>query len=143
MELLAEVTLHSVGNRDEQFIQCDLYYFDPRLLSRLPEVIANMECVPVRFAYLGVPGFVLKGQPVWLDCGYDLEGNELYSVKWYKDNVEFYRYLPSDNPSAQMYKLDGVHLDNLTTLLPSELKILYHDEVHTPHSPESHSTPMY
>ncbi|GFY68095.1 uncharacterized protein TNIN_25751 [Trichonephila inaurata madagascariensis] len=69
------------------------------------------ECVPVRFAYLGVPGFVLKGQPVWLDCGYDLEGNELYSVKWYKDNVEFYRYLPSDNPSAQMYKLDGVHLD--------------------------------
>lgn len=73
--------------------------------SRFPE------CLPVRFAYLGVPGFVLKGEPVWLDCGYDLEGNELYSVKWYKDNVEFYRFLPSDDPSAQMYKLDGVFLD--------------------------------
>ncbi|XP_055929957.1 synaptogenesis protein syg-2-like isoform X1 [Argiope bruennichi] len=69
------------------------------------------ECIPVRFEYLGVPGFVLLGEPVWLDCGYELEGNELYSVKWYKDNVEFYRYLPSDNPSALMYKLDGVYLD--------------------------------
>ncbi|XP_054709440.1 synaptogenesis protein syg-2-like [Uloborus diversus] len=65
----------------------------------------------VRFAYLGVPGFVLKGERVWLDCAYDLEQDELYSVKWYKDNVEFYRYLPSDTPSAQMYKLDGVFLD--------------------------------
>lgn len=69
------------------------------------------DCFPVRFAYLGVPGFVLKGESLWLDCGYDLEGDELYSVKWYKDNVEFYRYLPSDKPSAQMYKLDGVYID--------------------------------
>ncbi|XP_035207999.1 uncharacterized protein LOC118182722 isoform X3 [Stegodyphus dumicola] len=70
------------------------------------------ECISVRFAYLGVPGFVLKGEPVWLDCGYDLEGDELYSVKWYKDNVEFYRYLPGDSPSAQTYKLDGVLIDS-------------------------------
>nr|XP_015915952.1 synaptogenesis protein syg-2 isoform X2 [Parasteatoda tepidariorum] len=69
------------------------------------------DCLPVRFAYLGVPGFVLKGDSVWLDCGYDLEGNELYSVKWYKDNVEFYRYLPSDKPSAQRYTLEGVFID--------------------------------
>lgn len=68
-------------------------------------------CMLARFAYLGVPGFVLKGEPVWLDCGYDLEDDELYSVKWYKDNVEFYRYLPSDRPSAQKFKLDGVFLD--------------------------------
>lgn len=68
-------------------------------------------CISAKFAYLGVPGFVLKGEPVWLDCGYDLEDDELYSVKWYKDNVEFYRYLPSDQPSAQMYKLDGVYID--------------------------------
>ncbi|KAG8199128.1 hypothetical protein JTE90_015965 [Oedothorax gibbosus] len=69
------------------------------------------ESMCVRFASLGVPGFVLRGESVWLDCGYDLEGNALYSVKWYKDNVEFYRFLPSDTPSAQMYKLDGVFLD--------------------------------
>ncbi|CAL1270743.1 unnamed protein product [Larinioides sclopetarius] len=67
----------------------------------------------VRFSYLGVPGSVSRGDPIWLDCGYDLEGDELYSVKWYKDNVEFYRFLPSDKPSAQMYSLDGVFLDLL------------------------------
>ncbi|GFQ87335.1 uncharacterized protein TNCT_494871 [Trichonephila clavata] len=70
-------------------------------------------CLGVRFAYLGVPGSVSRGDPIWLDCGYDLEGDELYSVKWYKDNVEFYRFLPSDIPSAQMYSLDGVFLDLL------------------------------
>lgn len=68
-------------------------------------------CLFARFTNLGVPGFVIRGEPVWLDCGYDLEEDELYSVKWYKDNVEFYRYLPGDRPPAQMFKLDGVHLD--------------------------------
>ncbi|GIY37440.1 ig-like domain-containing protein [Caerostris darwini] len=70
-----------------------------------------LACLGVRFAYLGVPGSVSRGDSIWLDCGYDLEGDELYSVKWYKDNVEFYRFLPSDKPSAQMYSLDGVFLD--------------------------------
>lgn len=69
------------------------------------------ETLGARFIHLGVPGSVSKGDSVWLECGYDLEGDELYSVKWYKDNVEFYRYLPGDTPSAQMYSLKGVFLD--------------------------------
>ena len=64
-----------------------------------------------RFIHLGVPGSVSKGDSIWLECGYDLQDDELYSVKWYKDNVEFYRYLPKDTPSAQMYPLNGVFLD--------------------------------
>ncbi|XP_035208096.1 uncharacterized protein LOC118182818 isoform X2 [Stegodyphus dumicola] len=75
------------------------------------QIEVSEECLGVRFAYLGVPGSVSRGDPIWLDCGYDLEGDQLYSVKWYKDNVEFYRFLPSDEPSAQMYSLDGVFLD--------------------------------
>lgn len=68
-------------------------------------------CLGVRFTSLGVPGSVSKGDSIWLECGYDLEGDELYSVKWYKDNVEFYRFMPSYKPSAQMYSLSGVFLD--------------------------------
>ncbi|XP_023237045.1 uncharacterized protein LOC111636097, partial [Centruroides sculpturatus] len=60
---------------------------------------------------LDVPGAVIAGKSVWLRCGYDLEEDELYSVKWYKNNVEFYRYLPSDVPPGQKYDLLGVYVD--------------------------------
>ena len=37
-----------------------------------------------------------KGEMVELMCNYQVEGEaELYSLKWYRDNVEFYRYIPS------------------------------------------------
>ena len=47
-----------------------------------------------------------------LYCNYDLEGDELYSVKWYKDFIEFYKYLPSNGPRAgKEYQLKGVYVD--------------------------------
>lgn len=39
----------------------------------------------------------------------------LYSVKWYKDNEEFYRYVPKANPPQQSYKVDGIRVDVSTT----------------------------
>ncbi|XP_076321954.1 uncharacterized protein LOC143231289 [Tachypleus tridentatus] len=58
-----------------------------------------------------VPTAVRSGDPVWLNCTFNLESDELYSLKWYKNNVEFYRYLPSDDPPAQKYDLSGVYVD--------------------------------
>ncbi|XP_053201050.1 uncharacterized protein LOC128386103 [Panonychus citri] len=59
-----------------------------------------------------VPSEVLVGDSVWLNCTYVLQGVQLYSIKWYKDNVEFYRYLPqSDPPKPQGIPCDGVYLD--------------------------------
>ncbi|XP_076365907.1 uncharacterized protein LOC143254645 isoform X2 [Tachypleus tridentatus] len=60
---------------------------------------------------LYIPTTVKLASPVWLYCGYDLEGDDLYSVKWYKNHVEFYRFLPSDNPPGQKYDLVGVYID--------------------------------
>jgi beat protein, putative len=61
---------------------------------------------------LEVPKSLAKGSTASLRCHFDLEGEQLYSVKWYKDYIEFYRYLPSNEPKAgQNYKLKGVHLD--------------------------------
>ncbi|XP_067138277.1 uncharacterized protein [Centruroides vittatus] len=65
----------------------------------------------LRLVKLDVPGAVFRGDSVWLNCSFDLESDELYSVKWYKNNVEFYRYLPSDQPPAQKYEQVGVYLD--------------------------------
>lgn len=65
----------------------------------------------LRLSRLDVPAAVIRGEPAWLNCTYDLEKDELYSVKWYKNNVEFYRYLPTDRPPGQKYDLQGVYVD--------------------------------
>lgn len=44
-------------------------------------------------------------------CDYDLEGFELYTVKWYKDYVEFFGYIPSDVEKVKTHKLDGAYVD--------------------------------
>ncbi|XP_062711785.1 uncharacterized protein LOC115268723 [Aedes albopictus] len=36
---------------------------------------------------------------------------KIYSVKWYKDNEEFYRYVPSANPPIKSYKIEGIRVD--------------------------------
>lgn len=67
-------------------------------------------CLGLRLVDLHVPGAVRSGEAVQLRCEYDLENAELYSVKWYKNNVEFYRYLPSDAPPGQSYELLGTYV---------------------------------
>ncbi|XP_054709794.1 uncharacterized protein LOC129219419, partial [Uloborus diversus] len=71
----------------------------------------------LRLARLDVPAAVIRGEPAWLNCTYDLEKDELYSVKWYKNNVEFYRFLPSDRPPGQKYDLQGVYVDLVQSAL--------------------------
>lgn len=34
------------------------------------------------------------GGEVVLRCDYELGGDSLYSIKWYREQTEFYRYLP-------------------------------------------------
>ncbi|XP_042879159.1 cell adhesion molecule 2-like isoform X1 [Penaeus japonicus] len=62
----------------------------------------------VRFS---VPTWASRGDDVRLTCDYDLEGERLYSVKWYKAGREFYRYVPGDWPSQQAFSLHGVQVD--------------------------------
>ncbi|XP_076356705.1 cell adhesion molecule 3-like isoform X2 [Tachypleus tridentatus] len=60
---------------------------------------------------LDVPSPTVVGQEVELTCSFDLNGDTLYSVKWYKDDVEFYRYVPNDWPPGQFLPLGGVRVD--------------------------------
>lgn len=49
------------------------------------------------------------GQELSLSCAYDLEEDVLHSLKWYRGDKEFYRYLPRDSSSpVTIYPLDGV-----------------------------------
>lgn len=68
-----------------------------------------------------VPSAVIQGRSMWLNCSYDLESDELYSVKWYKNDTEFYRYIPRDRPPAQNYDLPGVVVDVSLPSLPTNM----------------------
>ncbi|XP_022257342.1 cell adhesion molecule 2-like [Limulus polyphemus] len=58
-----------------------------------------------------VPSPIRAGQSVELTCSYKLDDDSLYSVKWYKDNIEFYRYVPKDWPPGQFLPLRGVRVE--------------------------------
>jgi hypothetical protein len=58
-----------------------------------------------------IPPYILQGEMVSLQCQYELENDRLYSVTWYKDHEEFYRYVPSANPTKHSYLLEGIKVD--------------------------------
>lgn len=60
---------------------------------------------------LKVPKYTVRGQNIILECRYHLGIDTLYSVKWYKDGYEFYRYVPRDTPPAQVFQQPGVYID--------------------------------
>merc|ERR1711953_606474 len=59
-----------------------------------------------------VPGLVWSGRDASLHCDYDTQGEEIYSVKWYKGGQEVFRWLPSqpDHPIT-IYPRPGVRID--------------------------------
>ncbi|XP_059058631.1 uncharacterized protein LOC131852056 isoform X1 [Achroia grisella] len=65
----------------------------------------------LRVVSITVPKYKQRGEPATLTCDYDLEGGRLYSVKWYRDNEEFYRYMPRLRPPQHAHRLDGVKVD--------------------------------
>ncbi|ROT75712.1 Cell adhesion molecule 2 [Penaeus vannamei] len=54
---------------------------------------------------------VERGEDVTLTCEFDLAGEKLYSVKWYKAGREFYRFVPADWPTKQDFEQKGVIVD--------------------------------
>ena len=60
---------------------------------------------------LSSPAHLVLGQPASLDCDYRLGNSSLYSVKWYKDGEEFFRFMPSMLRSFEVFHVAGVSLD--------------------------------
>ncbi|KAL1399678.1 hypothetical protein pipiens_008010, partial [Culex pipiens pipiens] len=77
--------------------------------------LAKDICFCLRLTEVRIPNHVAKNTTVVLECHFDLNGEALYSVKWYKDGNEFYRYVPRDNPPAQLFLLTGVSVDLLNS----------------------------
>ncbi|XP_071529095.1 uncharacterized protein [Panulirus ornatus] len=65
----------------------------------------------LRMKNFEVPLHVPRGDSTTLRCEFDLQGERLYSVKWYKGGREFFRYVPNERPMKQNYNVTGINVD--------------------------------
>ena len=76
---------------------------------------------------LKVPPFGLGGQSASLVCEYDSQGEQVYSVKWYKGGLEIFRFLPSSDPPVSVFPRPGVNIlqsqSNATVLQLTNLTV--------------------
>lgn len=72
---------------------------------------------------VGGPEWVHSGDSLDLVCKYDLGRDHIYSVKWYKDNAEIWRYHPSDKTqNTWVFPLAEVQVLNSTR--PHKLAVI-------------------
>jgi hypothetical protein len=64
---------------------------------------------------VNVPAAILRGGTATLLCHFDLEGDSLYSVKWYKGRREFYRFTPKEDPAMKIFPIFGLEVEVSTS----------------------------
>ncbi|KAG8322734.1 hypothetical protein J6590_018119 [Homalodisca vitripennis] len=90
----------------------ELFKFLHGLLA-LAVLLAPQDSECLKLIKVKVPAYKLKGETAVLQCVYEMEGLEkLYTVKWYRENEEFYRYVPKYKPSQISYKVEGIRVDH-------------------------------
>lgn len=57
------------------------------------------------------PPAVRRSQSVTLRCHYKIEGAPLYSVKFYRGQLEFFRYTPGEYPNTKVFHFPGIKVD--------------------------------
>ncbi|XP_038218115.1 uncharacterized protein LOC119836740 [Zerene cesonia] len=65
----------------------------------------------LKFLQIHVPKAVLTGQNAELMCTYELEGAQLYSIRWYRNMIEFYRYVPKESPATKVFPVAEIKVD--------------------------------
>ena len=101
------------------------------MLTVLCQVTVSVFSVFV-YENMEVSTLIQVGETVELQCDYQLD-TELYSIKveincsnvdrltpcytvqWYRDNVEFYRYIPSEEPHTTVFIVPGMELVDTST----------------------------
>ena len=59
-----------------------------------------------------VPEYAIRGGSAKLHCSYKLDDDaSLYSLKWYKDDHQFYQYIPGNTLLKNTFFLPGVEVD--------------------------------
>lgn len=61
--------------------------------------------------HVTIPTAIQSGRNAIMTCDYELEDDDLYSVKWYKGKREFFRFTPKEIPSIKLFKFPGIRVD--------------------------------
>lgn len=64
----------------------------------------------LHLVHVEIPEFADIRDVVSLSCSYNMGKTKLNSVKWYKDNQEFFRYAPLMDQQISLWTVDGVNL---------------------------------
>ncbi|CAG9133762.1 unnamed protein product [Plutella xylostella] len=80
----------------------------------------------LRNVSISVPRGVLSGEgaAVSLRCDYDLEGAALYSIRWYRGDTEFYRYVPREMPPTMVFPLPAAASVDLSASDASSVRVV-------------------
>lgn len=73
----------------------------------------------LRLIKVDVPPNALLGGSARLRCRFKLGNTALYSVKWYKEDQEFFRYVPGDHPPKNVFPLKDVTVNVGTSTIRS------------------------
>ena len=60
-------------------------------------------CDCLKMKELEGPDLANSGEIVTFICRYDLGKDAIYSIKWYKEDNELYRYIPTDSPEYRIF----------------------------------------
>ncbi|XP_064105967.1 uncharacterized protein LOC135215337 [Macrobrachium nipponense] len=60
---------------------------------------------------IGVPSTAFSGDKVRLTCSFDLHGDELYSLTWWKDEKMFFNFVPKNARPKNVYQTPGITVD--------------------------------
>ncbi|XP_068241267.1 uncharacterized protein [Palaemon carinicauda] len=62
----------------------------------------------LRITEVDVPRYLVVGQKATLRCHFALDGEVLYSLKWWKDGKQFYQYIPDNKPPSVVFTVPGI-----------------------------------
>lgn len=81
-----------------------------KTLVEQPQIILMAHAI--RLIRVEAPKSVQVGEPIRLRCLYELRGEKLQSLAWYKNGREFYRYQPAERRQTVLtFSLAGVNVD--------------------------------
>lgn len=84
--------------------------FSPAVMA-LVALLIGSECQALRLLNVHVPPEVVQGHGANLRCRFDMQGEQLYSVKWYKGGKEFFRFVLKDTPPSQAFPVPGIKVN--------------------------------
>ncbi|KAL1462273.1 hypothetical protein WDU94_014122, partial [Cyamophila willieti] len=58
-----------------------------------------------------IPKAVIRGGVAHLRCNYNLQDEALYTMKWYRNGREFYRFTPREKPQVKTFPIPEVPLN--------------------------------